>query len=81
MKSPHFQIGDRVRVIRTGPDHRIVGVVREVDTRTLGAQTNRGPRYRIEVNGLPYGWLHELDLSPETQSIREAQGLASPQPR
>jgi hypothetical protein len=64
---PRFQIGDRVRVIRTGPDQMIVGVVAEVDTHTLGAQTSRGPRYWIKVNGHPYGWLHEMDLAPAAE--------------
>jgi hypothetical protein len=65
MQTPRFHLGDRVRVMRAGPDQQIVGVVDEIDTRTLGAQTVRGPRYHLKVNGYPYGWLHELDLAPD----------------
>ena len=76
MRTPQFQVGDRVRVVRTGPDQTIVGVVKEVDTRTLGAQTARGPRYWIEVNGMPYGWLHELDLASDGENVRPSARLA-----
>jgi hypothetical protein len=64
MNAPHFQIGDRVRV----------GVVDAIDTKTLGAQTVRGPRYHLKVNGHPYGWLHELDLVPDGELLKPTAG-------
>jgi hypothetical protein len=63
MPAPKFQIGDYVRVTRTGPEQWIAGIVRDIDVKSLGARTNRGPRYFLEVNGQLYPQpFHEIDL-------------------
>lgn len=71
MATPKYQLGDRVRVIRTSiPNYALVGVVREIDTKTIGSQTKLGPRYRLVFNGIVEQWVHELHLAPAESQIR-----------
>jgi transcription antitermination factor NusG len=56
MPTPRFQVGDRVRVIRAGPNNSLVGIVREIDTAKVAVH------YLVEFNNVHKQRFPEFDL-------------------
>jgi transcription antitermination factor NusG len=57
LRRPRFAVGDRVQIIRPGPNSSLVGVVREVDTSKLVVH------YVVDFNGIHRDRVPDFDLA------------------